>query len=775
MKRKVKGIYYRKILIFLLLFLCGVVIPFTMLLYERAKINVMNNINESNERILDQMNENYQIFSENISSICMSIFFRYDVQKLIYNQTQDYNEIYSTVKDLNSNITQMLPFVHSVVMYNGANKSYFSTEDSEGMAIEEVKSFLKQNSDIPKLKPILRQVSLRNEPAEIKSWVFSYFMYEYDDPSNGQDSFIVLNQTTDAFLDSLTYKISEKSDAMTSAYIATKNGEIYGGDFAVNATQKNLVKECLKEKVGENENGFYTTKYKKQKYLVSYICLEEKNSYLVMVQGYEDIFENMIQLQREFWVFGSIYIIVALGIIFLISLHIYNPVNEMVKHFSKPSENDEIEIVPALDEFGQIRHILQKTNHINQTLKLERKESQTIMKNYWLGSLLNESSEENWKLCCEKIPGISSIMKSDMHMVVMCLQLEEYQENKYQFSDKDHELLLGVIKNVIQEILESDFISITINRSSSELILILNSRDREDVLGMLKKCTQDMQKFILKHFDVTVSGFYSTVGTNYKLLSNLYQEAELYKKYKVLYGPGCILGEKECIKNIKNNNTSYSPKLKKSLDEKLKLGNKEQIFQILDEIQIEISKLSYEYMVINLLSLITRVSLTFHEISKAKNKPFGMDFSSLYYRGLNLVSLDRLFVDLKECIENILSENFQVKEKALDKDDLFVKTVMELVEENYTNKNFSSQFIAEYMKLSCQYVMKKFKMQTGISLNEYILNIRMNQASYLLTKTDMSICQIADNVGIENENYFYRLFKKVYGCTPREFTQKNKN
>lgn len=68
--------------------------------------------------------------------------------------------------------------------------------------------------------------------------------------------------------------------------------------------------------------------------------------------------------------------------------------------------------------------------------------------------------------------------------------------------------------------------------------------------------------------------------------------------------------------------------------------------------------------------------------------------------------------------------------------------------------------------------LKKFKKCTDISLNEFILNVRMKQAVHLLTNTDMSVNQVTENIGIENENYFYRLFKKVYGCTPREFAKK---
>jgi AraC-like DNA-binding protein len=774
MRGKIRGIYYKRILNLLLLFLCGVVIPFTLLLYERARVNVMSNINQSNERILDQISENYQYFSENMASLSMSTFFRYDVQKLIYSEKQDYNEIYSTIKDLNSNVTQLQPSLQSIVMYNGINKTYYSTEGSEGMAIEDLQSFLKHNANIPKLQPVLRKVTLQTEPTEIQSWVFSYFMYEYDDPTTGDGSFIVLNQTANMFLDSLSNNISRKSDITTSIYFATKEGAVYGNQSSINDVHKKLIKECVEDKVGENEDGFYSRKYKDEEYLISYICLEAKDSYLVMVQSYEDIFRNLIQLQKEFFWLGIMGILVALGVVFVISVYIYNPVNELVKYFCKTVGNAVDGGKQTVDEIGQIRYLLQKKDEQSNDQRMKNKESQTIMKNYWIGNLLRESSNENWNICFEKIPEITALRENKTPISVLCLQLEQYKENKYHFSDGDRELLLGVVRNVIQEIMESDFISISHNNGSGELVLIVGAKKNINMPERLKKCTRDMQKFVSEHFDVTVSASYSKCSMEQQELGQLYQEAERYKKYKVIYGEGGIIGEEECKKNIENKMTSYSVKLKRSLDEKIKLGNKEQIFRTLDFIQEEISRLSYEYMKINLMSLITRVSSIVYEVNKAKNNSFEIDFGDLYYMCLNLNSLEEVFISLKNRIESILSESYQVKEKEQDRDNLFVETVMEIVEKNYTNCNFSSQFIAEYMNLSSQYIMKKFKMHTGISLNEYILGVRMKEAAHLLTKTDMPISQVANSLGIENENYFYRLFKKVYGYTPREFTKQQR-
>lgn len=56
-------------------------------------------------------------------------------------------------------------------------------------------------------------------------------------------------------------------------------------------------------------------------------------------------------------------------------------------------------------------------------------------------------------------------------------------------------------------------------------------------------------------------------------------------------------------------------------------------------------------------------------------------------------------------------------------------------------------------------------------MNDYIYETRMRQAAVLLADKSLPVNKVAEQVGILNENYFYRLFKKMYGCTPRKFSQ----
>ena len=95
--------------------------------------------------------------------------------------------------------------------------------------------------------------------------------------------------------------------------------------------------------------------------------------------------------------------------------------------------------------------------------------------------------------------------------------------------------------------------------------------------------------------------------------------------------------------------------------------------------------------------------------------------------------------------------------------------MLEFVQNSYFDVNLSSQLIADYLGLNNRYLMKKFKALTGSTLNEYIMDLRMKKATALLRDTQAPISSISEQVGIDNLSYFYRLFKKIYGCTPKEF------
>lgn len=66
---------------------------------------------------------------------------------------------------------------------------------------------------------------------------------------------------------------------------------------------------------------------------------------------------------------------------------------------------------------------------------------------------------------------------------------------------------------------------------------------------------------------------------------------------------------------------------------------------------------------------------------------------------------------------------------------------------------------------------KEFKRLTGEPPNQFVLNLRLNRAKYLLETTSLTINEIAEQTGFESVFYFSKLFKKRNGRFPRFYRE----
>lgn len=97
-----------------------------------------------------------------------------------------------------------------------------------------------------------------------------------------------------------------------------------------------------------------------------------------------------------------------------------------------------------------------------------------------------------------------------------------------------------------------------------------------------------------------------------------------------------------------------------------------------------------------------------------------------------------------------------------------IEMVVRYIDENY-DRPLSVKEIAVQFAMNPNYFSSLFKKKTGQNFVEYINNKRIETSCRMLSRPNTSISGIAESLGFQDVQYFYKLFKKVTGVTPLEY------
>ena len=96
---------------------------------------------------------------------------------------------------------------------------------------------------------------------------------------------------------------------------------------------------------------------------------------------------------------------------------------------------------------------------------------------------------------------------------------------------------------------------------------------------------------------------------------------------------------------------------------------------------------------------------------------------------------------------------------------------------NYVQHNLSRPVdvdnLAKTLFISRTHLASRFKQETGMTLTDFILGEKVEEAKRLLRYSDKSLTLIANYLGFSSQSHFTRIFKKYSGQTPREYRENN--
>ncbi|GAA0179562.1 AraC family transcriptional regulator [Clostridium sediminicola] len=121
---------------------------------------------------------------------------------------------------------------------------------------------------------------------------------------------------------------------------------------------------------------------------------------------------------------------------------------------------------------------------------------------------------------------------------------------------------------------------------------------------------------------------------------------------------------------------------------------------------------------------------------------------------------------------SILSRKHILHKNNLDDQSTRLNLVINYIHINYSKKITISQ-LAALTGLCINRFINIFKIHTGVTPKKYLINFRLIKACELLTDTNLSIGQISYLIGIDDQLYFCRLFKKYKNMSPSDYRSKS--
>ncbi|MCY7274467.1 MAG: AraC family transcriptional regulator [Phormidesmis sp. CAN_BIN44] len=95
-----------------------------------------------------------------------------------------------------------------------------------------------------------------------------------------------------------------------------------------------------------------------------------------------------------------------------------------------------------------------------------------------------------------------------------------------------------------------------------------------------------------------------------------------------------------------------------------------------------------------------------------------------------------------------------------------VKAVFQFIAAHY-HQSISLCDVAKAVGYSPAYLTDLVRCKTGQTVNQWITEHRLTKASCLLLTTNQTVSEIAETVGYQHINYFFRQFRHHYGTTPQ--------
>jgi len=699
--------------------------------------------NYESETILDYKNASEQMLKQAVSGTDL-IWDWASMQAIeLYNNGYVFSALYKSALDpveqmyaetvlsyaLNSN-----PYIYSIYLYNGSMDRIFSTVtkgySSEEFYDREILDILRDESLLNEYRFIPRKISFVHYDKTYREDVISLIV---TDPLTGKRPLtgaLVLNikaTTIDSFLESF---IPEESSYVV---VYDKNDSVitHGGPDPFNdrISDVSYVRHIAAEK---NASGTFTQSIDGRKFLITYVKSEKLNWHFVRVYPFNALQEQTTGMRNLVVIISLVVLLLAACLSIWLAWNFYKPYDKAVESLN--------------------------------TLKKEQQTNRGTLKQNLIRSLLQGEVSAYGDLT-QRFQEFG-INLTDGPSIVLVLQLDSSEMQLAASDEGDAAIVRFGIGNIAQEIIAEQHVNDTVDAGRNQIACIINlgsdQATDDSFLKDMKDSIAKIRQYTEAYFGIAPIGAIGQPAVGFMDLPAAYRSTLDVLDYRIIHEQAMLISIDQVADNMAHA-TIYTDEAENDIVNSLKQRNYNAVRSSTAEFFNRIRQLSYD----DLLMSINRLAyVSIKTITAMAGKRFAdLNYKSACARVEQMTALrdiESWFLELFAAFTGIAEEADTVRRR-------HVERVLNILNKEYGNPNLTSDDLASRLGLSANYLREVFKEITGTPLAGYINEIRCNKAADMLLRTSLPIAEIRTRVGLINQNYFFTLFKKYKGCTPRQY------
>ncbi|WP_246294488.1 helix-turn-helix domain-containing protein [Paenibacillus planticolens] len=479
-----------------------------------------------------------------------------------------------------------------------------------------------------------------------------------------------------------------------------------------------------------------------------------------------DIFMQQVN-QIQNWAIVLFAICLITGLL-AVSIGAYRNYRPLQKTVSAIMRGKDMSKRPSSDEYEFIRQTIEGSIHEEKSLRSTLTQQVPFIRANYLSRLLNGHMDVDLTAVSENNLQFMELTFISDRFAVLLVKIEDvhlFSEN----GEQQWAHARFIVSNIGVDLIGLHHKGFSLELDRERLAFLVNlSEVREEVEADIRDIAQSLYTIISDKFQIGITVAAGGIHQGPTAIRNSYPEALAALEYRLIRGKHAIIHFQDMTDTKQH--YYYPLEIEIQLINFVRSGDTDNVKKLLDQIfsmnfdsshiTPELGKCLFFNVISTFLKILNSTNTNQEEVLGPNFDPIRAVFNYPTAQGMQLKTQE---------LYETLTRSFNVERS--DHNTQLLQEIVNIVHHNLGDPSLGLAQIAEQFRMTPPYISTFFKKNQGQNLQDYITHKRIQMAKELMEHRDLTIAQISQKVGYNNDVVFIRAFKKLEGITPGKYRE----